>query len=49
MEEVMEIMRGALVGPQRSADAFSTADVSLLPARPAFREILLGASDPEVL
>ena len=49
MEEVMEIMRTALTGPQRFADAIPTADVVRLPARLAFRELLLGVTVPDEL
>jgi hypothetical protein len=47
MEEVMEIMRTALTEPQRSADAIPTAGVARLPARLAFRELLLGVTVPD--
>ncbi len=39
-------MRDALLGPQRTAAAVRTADVDQLPARLAFRELLLGVSAP---
>jgi hypothetical protein len=49
MEEVMEIMRTALTEPQRSADAIPTARIVRLPARLAFRELLLGVQVPDEL
>jgi hypothetical protein len=49
MEEVMDIMRTALTEPQRPADAIPTAGVVRLPARLAFRELLLGVTVPDEL
>jgi hypothetical protein len=49
MEEVMAIMQRALADPERLAVAGPSADLLRLPARAAFREILLGTTVPEQL
>ena len=46
MEEVMEIMRDALVPPSPAAGP-ATAATARLPARLSFRELLLGVTLPD--
>jgi hypothetical protein len=46
MEEVMEIMRDALLVPSAAAGAVAAATVGR-PARLAFRELLLGVTLPD--